>query len=188
MKGKMTEKALIEKVLNGDRNAFRKIVEQYESTVAAAVYGMLGRCSEAEDIGQEVFIRFYNALGRFRGDSTIKTYLTRIAINLSLNELNRRKRRKQFFETSISEKINDIKEPEETSWKEDWEIIHKALGRLDEKYKSVLVLRLINGYSTREAAQILKLPAGTVLSRLSRAQEKLKSILTLKLRENHHGV
>ncbi|MBN2709285.1 MAG: RNA polymerase sigma factor [Calditrichaceae bacterium] len=184
----MNEKALIRKVLNGDRNAFGKIVREYEPVVAATVYGMVGRCPEAEDIGQEVFIRFYNALGQFRGDSTIKTYLTRIAINLSLNELNRRKRRKQLFETSVSEKINDIKEPEETSWKEDKEIINKAMEMLDEKYKSVLILRLINGYSTREAAQILKLPEGTVLSRLSRAQEKLKSMLTSKLRENHHEV
>ncbi len=76
----------------GDEEAFRCLVERYEGAVAATVIGMLGPGGEVDDVGQEVFVRFYRALDRFRGDSSLKTYLTRIAINLSLNELKRRRR------------------------------------------------------------------------------------------------
>jgi len=65
--------------------------------VAATVIGMLGHCPEAEDIGQETFIRFYKSLDKFRGDASVGTYLTRIAINLSLNEIKRRRRQRKFF-------------------------------------------------------------------------------------------
>ena len=62
--------------------------------------------------------------------------------------------------------------------KELIEIIHTGIGQLDPKYRTVVVLRLIEGYSTKETAQILRLPVGTILSRLARAQKKLKEILT----------
>ena len=65
-------------------------MRRYERPIAATITGMLGRCDEVDEIGQQVFIRFYEALPKFRGDSSVKTYLTRIAINLSLNELKRR--------------------------------------------------------------------------------------------------
>ena len=75
---------MLKNARNGDNNAFKEIVKKYENQVAATVIGMLGYCTEAEDIGQETFIRFYKALHKFRGESSIGTYLTRIAINLSL--------------------------------------------------------------------------------------------------------
>ena len=81
----------------GDDQAFRQLVERYEGQVAATVVGMLGAGAEAEDVGQDVFIRFYESLDKFRGDSAVGTYLTRIAINLSLNAVERRKRMRWRF-------------------------------------------------------------------------------------------
>lgn len=136
---------------------------------------MLGHCTEAEDIGQETFIRFYKSLDKFRGDSSIVTYLTRIAINLSINELKRRQHWRQFFFSNPHSRIENI--PDTNEKNEITEIVRLGIQRLKPKFRAVIVLRLINGYSTRETAQILNLPPGTVLSRLARAQIKLKDIL-----------
>ena len=157
--------------------AFREFVKRHESQVASTVVGMLGSCPEAEDIGQETFIRFYKALPNFRGDSEPATYLIRIAINLSLNEIKRRKRRHLFFPRSTEEVKQTAADSFTFEDREASEWVHKALDQLDPKFRSVIVLRLLDGYSTRETAEILNIPEGTVLSRLSRAQTKLKEIL-----------
>lgn len=175
----LNEAELITRARNGDSDAFKKIVRKYESRVAATVIGMLGQGPEAEDVGQEAFIRLYQSLDKFRGESSLGTYLTRIAINLSLNEIRRRRRRRKIFITNTEETIEmqadnrDHKKQRETKG-----LIRNAVQRLPPKFRTVIVLRLIDGYSTEETAKILDLPVGTVLSRLSRAQTKLKKILT----------
>ena len=78
-----SEDKLLERARQGDERAFRQLVERYEGLVAATVIGMLGPGPDAEDVGQETFIRFNRALKSFRGDSSVGTYLTRIAINQS---------------------------------------------------------------------------------------------------------
>ena len=141
--------------------------------------GMLGPGPEAEDVGQATFIRFYRSLERFREEASVGTYLTRIAINLSINEIRRRKRLKRYFFSKSDTTIENI--PDQTDRREKNEmkkIIQQGIQELEPKFRAVLVLRLIDGYSTEETAQILKLPTGTVLSRLARAQMKLKVILT----------
>jgi RNA polymerase sigma-70 factor (ECF subfamily) len=148
--------------------------------VAATVIGMLGHCPEAEDIGQETFFRFYKSLDKFRGESSVGTYLTRIAINLSLNELKLRKRRRKLFFSKSNDKIENIPDKnDERGQKEINELVHLGLQKLEPKFHKVIVLRLINGYSVQETAQILNLPLGTVLSRLARGQMKLKEALKL---------
>lgn len=91
------DEELIKESRNGNMLAFKVLVERYESKVAGVVKSMLGDTPEASDVGQEVFIRFYESLEKFKGESLLGTYLIRIAINLSLNELKRIKRRKLFF-------------------------------------------------------------------------------------------
>ena len=89
----VSDDQLLEEARKGDNAAFQQIVERYESLVAGTVVGMLGNTQEAEDVAQEVFIRFYKSMQQFRGDSALGTYLTRIAINLSLNALKKQKRK-----------------------------------------------------------------------------------------------
>ena len=174
----MAEEELITAAREGDDDAFRELVRRYEHIVARTVIGMLGNCTEAEDVGQETFIRFYKALPGFRGESSVRTYLTRIAMNLSINELKRRKRRFSLFSGKPVEEYHDIADHKQTSAQDiDKERVWLAIRELDEKFRSVIVLRLIDGYSTEETAQILKIPVGTVLSRLFRAQEKLRKLL-----------
>jgi len=128
----LTDEELVANAREGDNEAFRELVGRYESLVAGTVIGMLGKCAEADDVGQETFIRFYRSPDQNAGAGI----------------------------------------------DEDGEVIRRAVGKLDEKFRSVIVLRLIDGYSTEETAKILKIPVGTVLSRLSRAQQKLKELLT----------
>jgi RNA polymerase sigma-70 factor (ECF subfamily) len=181
----MDDAHILTEIKNGNHAVFRDLINKYEGLVSATIIGMIGHCLEAEDIGQEVFVRFYKALDKFRGDSTIGTYLTRIAINLSLNEIKRRRRRTQLFLHS-DDQIADIEDKSNNPEKdENRELIQRAIQELSPKFRSVIVLRLIDGYSTDETAQILRIPIGTVLSRLARAQQKLKEILSPMLELNH---
>ena len=169
---------LLKRSRDGDVTAFRELVKRYESKVAATVIGMLGQCDEADDIGQETFIRFYHALKAFRGDSSIGTYVTRIAINLSLNELKRRERRRFLFTRIDLEKEQGESAVENGAVRfEEKDILRRALESLTPKFRAVVNLRLAEGYSTEETAEILQIPVGTVLSRLQRAQKQLQLIL-----------
>lgn len=171
---------LVSRAREGDELAFKEIVERYEHQVAGTVVGMLGNTQEAEDVGQEVFVRFYRSLASFRGDSALGTYITRIAINLSLNAIKKRKRRTilGLFGGSEQKMILDIPDHGMTQEQRDTQqMVQTAIQQLRPDFRSVVVLRMIEGYSTKEVAEMLEVPLGTVLSRLARAQKKLKGIL-----------
>lgn len=173
---------LLEKVKSGNQEAFTVIVKRYRPQVARTIIAMLGQTDEAEDVGQEVFIRLYRSIDKFRGDSALGTYLTRIAINLSLNALKKQKRH-HVFRSYANDEDNDKQlynlpnYDDEHEAKDTQELVQMALGQLDPKFRSVVVLRMLQGFSTKETAEALKIPLGTVLSRLTRAQEKLKQEL-----------
>lgn len=174
---------LIERSRSGDQAAFRLLVDKYEPQVAGTVIGMLGNTEEAEDVGQEVFIRFFRSMGNYRGEAALGTYLTRIAINLSLNALKKRKRRNIFRFLRNDGEAQDFQIPDHGLTREQVEtqqLVQKALQDLEPDFRAVIVLRMIEGYSTKETAEMLEMPLGTVLSRLSRAQKKLKEILEKK--------
>jgi RNA polymerase sigma-70 factor (ECF subfamily) len=183
----VSDQVLIGRARAGDEGAFRDLVERYEPRVAATVVGMLGAGDEAEDVGQEAFIRLYRSLDRFRGESSLGTYLTRIAINLSLTALKKRKRRISRF---VSQDQTERGLPE-ASWDPRGELertddirrVREAVARLAPNHRAVVVLRMIDGYSTREAAEILGVPAGTVMSRLARAMERLEK----EMKESQDG-
>ena len=174
----MDDMSLIAAAREGNETAFGEIVQRYQAQVAATVIGMLGHCDEADEVGQDVFIRFYKHLDKFRGEASLSTYLTRIAINLSLNELKRRKRRlSRFFNSPVDELVQIPDRNDHLEKRDICQWVQHAIQRLEPNFRAVIVLRLIDGYSTQETAEILKIPLGTVLSRLARAQAKLKDIL-----------
>jgi len=177
---KVTEEAeLVKASLNGNNDAFGEIVNRYQKMVARTVKGMLGDSVFSEDIGQEVFINLYHSLSEFRGEAKLSTYIQKIAINLTLNEIKRRKRFFSLFSQKANNEIYEyeIADHETEDRNEASEIVNKALLSLDPKFRIILTMRMLQGYSTKETAEMLNLPLGTVLSRLSRAQEQLKSIL-----------
>ncbi|MBL7856636.1 MAG: sigma-70 family RNA polymerase sigma factor [Cyclobacteriaceae bacterium] len=172
------DEVLIEQSKNGDMASFKQLVIRHEGKVAGVIRSMLGATAEAEDVGQEVFIRFYESLKAFRGDAQLSTYLVRIAMNLSLNELKRKKR--SFLRFSPLEAATGMNDGNQTM--DLQEQLQYEFARLSSEFKAVATLRLVEGYSTEETAEILKVPVGTVLSRLSRAQQKLRTALAKKLK------
>jgi len=171
-----SDEVLVEKSRAGDRAAFKSLVTRHEGKIAGVLHSMLGHTPDAEDVGQEVFIRFYDALNKFRGDSSVGTYLVKIAINLGLNELKRKKRAPTIpIDTvALAESFDDKMDLKEQ--------LQYEFSMLDPEFKAVVTLRLIEGYSTGETADILGIPAGTVLSRLARAQHKLRQAMSKNLR------
>ncbi len=175
-----TDAEWITRAKGGDERAFRELVEAYEGQVAATVVGMLGPGDEADDVGQETFIRFYQSLGKFRGEAAVGTYLTRIAMNLSLNAIERRKRLRWRF-WSRDDEENAPVEPgfdgrEERDTLDKGEQIQAALLQINPDFRAVVVLRMLEGYSTRETAQMLDIAEGTVLSRLARGIGQLQRV------------
>ncbi len=175
----LDENQLVRAAIDGDKNAFSQIVDRYQNMVARTVKGMLGDSVFSEDIGQEVFIKLYYSLSEFRGEAKLSTYIQKIAVNLTLNEI---KRRKRFF-SMFSQKGNaemyefEVADQDHENRSDAKELVNKALAKLEPKFRIILTMRMLQGYSTKETAEILDLPLGTVLSRLSRAQEQLRDIL-----------
>jgi RNA polymerase sigma-70 factor (ECF subfamily) len=176
-----SDEELVARAREGDRRAFRHLVERYEDELAATVVAMLGPTGEVDDVVQDAFIRFYETLDRFRGEAAVSTYLKRIAINRALDALRRRKRLLARFRSRDDETApapEPCHEEDRVEARERDRLVHQAIDALPPKYRAVIVLRMIEGYSTEETAEILDIPYGTVLSRLSRAHKKLKDLLT----------
>lgn len=155
-------------------------MQRHEQQVRATVLGLLGPVPEVDDVAQEVFIRFYRALDKFRGDAQLTTYLSRIAINLSLNELKRRQRiQKRFLfwqraDTPMPDRADVQADPKR---QDDRQLVHQALQQIAPDYRTVVILRLLHGYSVKETAEILDIPMGTVASRLARGLDKMKDVI-----------
>jgi RNA polymerase sigma-70 factor (ECF subfamily) len=175
-----SDTALIDGTLNGNEQAFRILVERYQPQIVRTVTGMLGQSDDVDDTVQEVFIRFHAALPTFRRQASVKTYLTRIAINRSLDVLRSRKRR--FFvpweSETVPDRQSDDPDPERQAIQSDERRqLRAAINSLSSRHRAVVVLRLIDGLSTSETAEVLDVPYGTVLSRLKRALTNLKEEL-----------
>lgn len=190
---RLEEMELVRAAGKGDHRAFRILVERYQGRVAATVINMLGPGPESEDVGQDAFIRLYQALPNFRGDASVGTYVTRIAMNLSLNEIRRRKRKSLFGLTRFSgdeesdKTVASLTGDSETSSLEFQVRMRALVLRLGPDHRAVVVLRWMEGYSTEETAELLGIPKGTVLSRLHRAMQEMRGWLEASKEEKHAG-
>lgn len=176
--GELTDEMLVALAKEGDKKAFRGIVDRHSAVLARTIVGMIGDRGSVDDVLQDVFIQFHNSLANFRGDSSVRTYLSRIAVNKSLDLLRRRKRwHKRFLsrdETPILEVTN---EPDHAEASDRKKLVWSAIDALPDAQRSVVVLRMIEGFSTEETAELLEIEYGTVLSRLSRGLGKLRTKL-----------
>lgn len=178
---------LLRAVLAGDTTAYRGLVEKYQGRVYAMVYGMLRNREDARDTTQEAFVKAYNNLEKFRVESSFYTWLYRIAMNLSIDLIRKRKRRKQTsFDEAIASRdddggISDLHHgdsPNRTlERKQLYGRIMEALDTLPEDQKQAVLLRELEGLSYREISEVMDIPEGTVMSRLFYARKKLQKIL-----------
>lgn len=140
---------------------------------------MLGSGDDADDVGQETFVRFFDSLDAFRGESSVRTYVVRIAMSCALNALRSQRRRNLRFvrdEVALLQAVDPAARATTPDGVQATQI-RAALDRLSPEHRAVVVLRLLEERSTRETAEILQVPEGTVLSRLSRAVQQLRVTL-----------
>ena len=180
------EAQIVQRVLQGDVNAFEKLVLEYEKSVYAITQRMTGNAEDAADMTQETFIKAYNSLSSFRGDSKFSVWLYRIATNVCLDFLRSRSRKPTV---SLSVEDDDGEEVELDIADESQsperllergltrDAVRRGLNALSPEYRQILLLREIQGLSYEEIADVLTLEVGTVKSRIFRARKRLCAFL-----------
>lgn len=179
---------LIEATKAGDEEAFSEIVNRFRNPLTNYLYRFLNDYEEAVDLAQETFVRVYFALDRYHTEYAFSTYIYRIATNLAISELRKRKRRKLLSLTGLfqsdEENETEFQPPDKRNLPdedllddEQSRTIARAIATLPEKYRAPIVLRDVEGRSYEEIANILELGLGTTKSRISRARGLLKEKL-----------
>jgi len=184
----LSDHALIEATKNGDEAAFAVIVGRYRNPITNYLYRFLNDYEEAVDLAQETFVRVYFAIDRYHTDYAFSTYIYRIATNLAISEMRKRKRRTLLWLTGLFQTdVEDTTEFQPTDERslpdkdliddEQGRVIAKAIATLPPKYRVPVILRDIEGKTYEEIASILELGLGTTKSRISRARGLLKEKL-----------
>jgi RNA polymerase sigma-70 factor (ECF subfamily) len=179
-----TDSELVVKAKAGNEDAFRQLVVRYQKKIFYLAYRMTKDKDAADDLAQETFIRTYQALSRFKENYPFYTYIYRICMNLSINYHRRQKLTVYESRTENWEQMleNQGIFPESISTAEEKTLskLEAEIDRLSPEYKAVVVLKFYENLSCEEIAKTLEIPLGTVLSRLSRARQKLAQALTKK--------
>jgi len=179
---------------NGDMGAFEELVRKYETKVFAVASRMLSSGEDAKDATQEAFLKAYRSIRNFRGESKFSTWLYRITNNVCLDYLRRRNR----YDISIDydqglddsgftpvEIPSDINIEDEVEGDEFKSLVHRAINKLPEQHRVMIVMRDIQDLSYMEISELSGLPEGTVKSRINRARKNLRDIFlaTKELKE-----
>jgi RNA polymerase sigma-70 factor (ECF subfamily) len=188
----LSDHALIEATKQGDESAYAEIVQRYRNPIVNYLYRFLNDYEEAIDLAQETFVRVYFAIDRYHTGYAFSTYIYRIATNLAISELRRRKRRRLLSLTGLfqseADDITEFQPKDERQLQDDDlvedeqnRVIARAIAALPEKYRVPIILRDVEGRSYEEIAEIMELGLGTTKSRISRGRgllkEKLKGYL-----------
>lgn len=185
-----SEKQLLERAKNGDTGAFEQLIEGYQKKVFNIAFRMLGNYDDAGELAQEVFIKVYKSMKNFKEESSFSTWIYRITTNVCLDELRKRKNKKEvsidedikYGDGEIKREIEDHGPTPETAAErnEVRKAVNDAIQSLSDEHKTMIVMRDIRGFSYEEIARMVSCPEGTVKSRISRARQALKEILKRK--------
>jgi RNA polymerase sigma-70 factor (ECF subfamily) len=180
------EAALVQRCAAGDESASAELVAEHQRTVVQLASNLLGDREEALDLSQEVFLRVFRTIHRFRGQSSLRTWIYRIAVNQARNRHRFWRRRHRADQVSLDQHVamhGDVfsglgPTPERVlAQKELAERLRVALNRLPFDQRTAIVLREVDGLSYEEIAYSLQLAVGTVKSRLTRARQALRAEL-----------
>ena len=173
----MEEKDLICRAAQGDAEAFRQLVEAYQTPAYRLAARMCGPDS-AEDVTQEAFLAAWRALPEFRGDCRFSTWLYRLVNNAAIDYLRREKRHRDTGDVDDLELPDGGPSPQEQAERSDTrDAVRRALDRLSPEHRQVLLLRFMQELDYGEIAQVLDVSEGTVKSRINRAKSKLREVL-----------
>lgn len=180
------DRELVAQAKQGDRQAFGRLVERYQQRVYALSYGIVRQREDAWDVAQEAFVKAYRNLGRFEGNSAFYTWLYRIAYNLSIDALRDRARRetvdidenRKLEEALAKSGRRPLEHPDEMAARRELStVLQRAMHKLSDKHRAIIVLREIQGLSYEEMADVLGISKGTVMSRLFHARQNLQTLL-----------
>jgi len=179
------EAILIERCRAGDLAAFEPLVEKYRQRVYRLAYNVLRDPDEAWDVAQDAFIRAFQALPSFRGDSAFYTWLFRIVMNVARDRARQHAARGRAFGTErVDEEdwdrvlVDQTTSPDAHATQvEERDRITRALATLSEPHRAIIMLSDLEGLSYREIAEVLNIPMGTVMSRLHNARRRLRDAL-----------
>lgn len=176
----------IKQVKKGDQSSFEDIVIYFQNRIYQHCYRMLGNAHEAEDVAQEAFIRAYTNIDSFDNRRKFSTWLYRIATNLTIDRI--RKRKPDYFLDAEMKGTDGLdmytrlpsqgRSPgEEVEGLELQRFIHQEIAELPPKYRSIIMLRYLEEFSLKEISDILNIPLGTVKTRIHRGREALRKKL-----------
>lgn len=168
--------AIIEKARNGDEEAFVLIYEHFAPQIHRYIYRLIGSLEQADDITQDTFLRAFQGIGKIAIDSNVSAWLYRIASNAAFDVLRRRKLITWMPILEESDKSDEFTSEDFTPQIIESEIVRRAVAEMPPALAVCLVLRSVEGFSCEEIAEILKIPKGTVFSRLARARESFQQI------------
>jgi len=190
------EAALVQRCAAGDEDASAELVAEHQRTVLQLAANLLGDREEALDLSQEVFLRVFRTIHRFRGHSSLRTWIYRIVVNQARNRHRFWRRRHRDEQVSLDQHVaahGDIlrgsgPEPDRVlAQKELAEQLQRALERLPFEQRTAIVLREVDGLSYEEIADVMSCPIGTVRSRIFRAREAIEKRIRPLIQENEVG-
>lgn len=179
----MNERELIARLQKRDEAAFEELIRQYEKKVYTLCFRMCGNSEDAEEAAQDAFLALWRGIDRFRQESSLSTWIYRLATNACIDTLRRRK--KQSGSVSLDDEelfvdaVDTSPQPQETvEHREAQELLQEGLSALPEEYRKVLLRREIEGLSYTEIAESASIELGTVKSRISRGRSLLRNFLS----------
>lgn len=184
----MSEEEIINRLKQGDEEAFREFVDQYRQRVVNTCFGLLHNSEDAEDVAQDVFIEVFRSVHKFRGQSKISTWLYRIAVTRSLNFIRDNKKRSWFksFDSDVKSKLDalaqsksgDMENPEQNMENHQRALLlHEAIDALPEKQRIAFTLSKYDDMSYKEVAEVMELSVSSVESLIHRAKTNLQKKL-----------
>jgi len=182
----LTEWELIEKLKLNDNEAFKIIVDTWQDMVYNTVLGIVQNAEDAEDVSQEVFIQVYESIKNFKGEAKLSTWIYRIAVSKSLDDLRKRKRKKRFaFIQSLFGKNEElIHDPPDffhpgvaMENKENAAVLFKSIAALSQNQKIAFVLNKVEGLTYQQISEVMKTSEAAVDALLHRAKKNLRANL-----------
>ncbi len=183
------ESVLVQKSKQGDVEAFEELIAAYQKKVLNLAFRMLGNPADAEDAAQDIFVRVFKSIANFNEESAFSTWLYKISTNVCLDILRRRKRQNENNMVSIHQYSSEDEEYElpiedkaptpyeEAQKSEAMRALERALTKLAEEQKAVIIMRDIHGLSYEEIAAAMNCSLGTIKSRINRARLSLRKLL-----------
>jgi RNA polymerase sigma-70 factor, ECF subfamily len=186
----LTDEIWIQRLKSGDKKAFNELVILYKNRVITTCYRFLLDREDAEDVSQDVFIEVFQSIKSFRGDSKLSTWIFRIAVSKSLDEIKKRNRKKRisslgkiFHLDDVANWISGGKMPDNDLLEnERMASINKVLDKLPESQRIAFTLSKIDGLNNKEISEIMKITISATESLIKRAKKKVSTDLTFILK------